>query len=76
MHFKDLRELADVVARSLYTVFEKSRQSGKVSSGKGAKGISGPFLKRIIRRMLAATYCPDSSQCLIRLMKTSPWELC
>lgn len=54
MHPMVLRELANVVIKSLSSIFEKSWQPSEVPSD-WRKLTIAPFLKRIIKRTLATT---------------------
>jgi len=54
MHPRVLRELADVIAKTLFALFERSWQSGK-APGDWRKETLCPFLKRVGRRTLGTT---------------------
>ena len=66
MHPSMLRELSDVVAKSLSMIFEKSWQSGEVPSDSARRETLCPFSKRVERRAVGTTGLSASPLCLGR----------
>jgi len=75
MQPRGLRELADEVAKPLFIIFEKSRQSGEVP-GDWKKGNLHSFLNWVERRTLGTTDLSASPLCLGRSWSRSSYKLC